>query len=178
MSAFHLTCLGLTQDMNLNAFLRSSDAVQCQSVNGEHFLLFHYYGLLWPCCHWLFNNTFFPSNNKALTEYWIFFLCEANEIYCIFSLCCGSCTVNNQNPCLKISINWVYHDMEGDNLVFLIRTPDLETLPDPLILSGEQIHLNSSVLAWFLSKALLSHFTENTDHIWILPAIQWPCAKD
>lgn len=62
--------------------------------------------------------------------------------------------------------------MEGDNLVFLIRTPDLETLPDPLILSGEQIHLNSSVLTWFLSKALLSHFAENTDHIWILPAIQ------
>ena len=60
--------------------------------------------------------------------------------------------------------------MGGDNLVFLIRTPDLETLPDPLILSGKQIHLNS-VLAWFLSKAPLSRFPENTDHIWILPAI-------
>lgn len=32
MSAFHLTLLGLTQSMNLNAFLRSSHATQCQSV--------------------------------------------------------------------------------------------------------------------------------------------------
>ena len=46
MSAFHLVLLGLTQDMNLNAFLRPSYATQYHSVNGEHFLLFHYYGLL------------------------------------------------------------------------------------------------------------------------------------
>ena len=46
MSAFHFLLLGLTQDMNLNAFLRPSDAAQCPSVNGERFLLFHYYGLL------------------------------------------------------------------------------------------------------------------------------------
>ena len=46
---------------------------------------------------------------------------------------CGSYVVNHQNLCLKISVKQVYHEMEADNLVFLIGTFDLETLLHPLI---------------------------------------------
>ena len=78
---------------------------------------------------------------------------------------CRSYVVNHQNLCLKISVKQVYHEMEGDNLVFLIQGALIWRPSSILHMSGKQIHSSSSSLAWFLPKTPLSHFTENPEHV-------------
>lgn len=149
--------------MNLNAFLRSSDATQCQSVDEEHFLWSHCYGWFWPCCL-LINNTSFPSTN-----YWQstgFFLWEASEIYQIFTLCCWSVGVNHRNPCLKVSIKWVCCDMAEMILYFKPGPWTWWCSPTswPYQANRSTLPLLPSLGS---SHSPLSHFTEN---IWLLSA--------
>lgn len=165
MSAFHLTLLGLTQGVSLDAFLRASDASPwMRSIFFDHTIMDGSDHV----AYWLFNNTSFPS-----TKHWQntrFFLREANEIYLILYL------VSVVDPGWQITKTCVERSLLS-RFAMIWRWscisnqgPGLGVLHNPLTLSGTQIHPSSSTLTRFLSKSFLPHFTEKTDNIWVLAA--------